>query len=132
MNRPGSHHPRHSKPHNASCRASSAAVRDSLRTLYGDKPRTPDNWRDRMPDPAMYYGLHVAKLGRVNAAGWAQGVCPFHDDNNASLSVHVAGASPGAWRCFAGCGGGDLLGFHQRRTGLEFRAAVRDLIGAGR
>jgi hypothetical protein len=106
----------------------------SLRALYGDKPAAyiPDNWRERLPDPAAYYGQHVAKLGRTNATGWAQGVCPFHDDSNASLSVHIAGASAGGWRCFAGCGGGDLLGFHQRRTGLDFKPAVRDLIGGGR
>lgn len=106
---------------------------DSLRALYSDKraARIPENWRDRLPDPPAYYNQHVAKLGRVNATGWAQGVCPFHDDRNASLSVHVAGASAGGWRCFAGCGGGDMLGFHMLRTGLDFKAAVRDLIGVG-
>ncbi|MEO9080038.1 MAG: CHC2 zinc finger domain-containing protein [Rhodanobacter sp.] len=105
---------------------------DSLRTLYGDKPSAyiPDNWRDRLPDPATYYRQHVQKLGRTNATGWAQGVCPFHEDHNASLSVNLTGER-GAWRCFASCGGGDLLGFHQRRTGLDFKAAVRDLIGGG-
>jgi hypothetical protein len=134
MNRPRSHNPRNAKPHGGNRRASSAAMLESLRVLYGSKPsaRIPDNWRDRLPDPLAYYGQHVAKLGRVNATGWAQGVCPFHDDSNASLSVHVVGASAGGWRCFTGCGGGDLLGFHQRRTGLDFKAAVRELIGGGR
>ncbi|MBB6186189.1 CHC2 zinc finger domain-containing protein [Rhodanobacter sp. MP7CTX1] len=89
--------------------------------------RIPDNWRDRQPDPATYYGQHVAKLGKPNGTGWAQGVCPFHDDHNKSLSVCITGKR-GGWRCFAGCGGGDLVGFHSRLRGLDFRAAVRELL----
>jgi hypothetical protein len=92
--------------------------------------RVPENWRDRLPDPAAYYGQRVAKLGKPNGTGWAQGVCPFHDDHNKSLSVCIIGER-GGWRCFAGCGGGDLLGFHCRLRGLDFRAAVRDLLGGG-
>jgi hypothetical protein len=87
----------------------------------------PNNWRDRLPDPASYYVGHVEKMSRPNATGWAQGQCPFHEDGNASLSVHVTDAR-GGWRCFAGCGGGDLVGFHMRRTGLAFRDAVADLL----
>lgn len=100
------------------------------RIEYG-KPSTtniPHNWRDRLPDPAVYYAAHVAKLSRPNATGWAQGTCPLHDDHNASLSVHVANER-GGWRCFAGCGGGDLVGFHMKLRGLDFKTAVRDLIG---
>ncbi|MHB8447381.1 MAG: CHC2 zinc finger domain-containing protein [Rudaea sp.] len=88
----------------------------------------PQNWRDRLPDPASYYRQHVENLGKANATGWAQGRCPFHNDRNASLSVHVADAR-GGWRCFASCGGGDLVGFHMRITGKPFADAVRDLIG---
>ena len=90
--------------------------------------RLPADWRDRLPDPATYYATHVAKLSRPNATGWAQGVCPFHDDHSASLSVQVADPR-GGWRCFAGCGGGDLVGFHMRLRGMDFTSAVRDLIG---
>ncbi len=105
----------------------------TVSALYGSKPasRIPDNWRDRLPDPAIYYAQYVAKLGKANTNGWAQGVCPFHEDHNASLSVHVADAR-GGWRCFASCGGGDLVSFHQRLTGLDFKAAVRELIGSSR
>ena len=88
----------------------------------------PSNWRDRLPDPAIYYAAHVGKLTRANGTGWAQGVCPFHDDHSASLSVHVADPR-GGWRCFAGCGGGDLVSFHERLCGLDFKAAVRELVG---
>lgn len=35
----------------------------------------------------------------------------------------------GGWRCFAGCGAGDLLSFHERLTGMGFRDAVAELTG---
>ena len=34
--------------------------------------------------------------------------------------------------CFAGCGKGDLVGFHMRLKGLAFREAVRDLVEGAR
>ena len=52
--------------------------------------------------------------------------CPFHEDRTASLSVHPV---IGIWKCFAGCGAGDLVSFHMKRTGMVFVAAVRDLLG---
>lgn len=109
------------------------AALDNLHALYCSPKHTsslPTNWRDRLPDPTSYYGQNVQRLSRANATGWAQGVCPFHEDRNASLSVHVA-CGRGHWRCFASCGGGDLVGFHMRLRGLDFKAAVRDLIGGG-
>lgn len=102
-----------------------------LRIDFAKKPNTsgrlPANWRERLPDPASYYARHVEKLSRPNALGWAQGRCPFHDDHNASLSVQLAG-DRGAWRCFASCGGGDMIGFHTKLTGRTFVEAVRDLL----
>lgn len=114
------------KPH-AGGRGVSGVQRNRIEYGKASTTRLPDNWRDRLPDPASYYAAHVAKLSRPNGTGWAQGTCPFHDDHNASLSVHVTDAR-GGWRCFAGCGGGDLVGFHMRRTGLAFRDAVADLL----
>ena len=105
--------------------------RAAARRVHRDEPRVPSNWRDRLPDPAIYFAAHVPKLTRRNATGWAQGVCPFHDDHSASLSVHVAD-SHGGWRCFAGCGGGDLVGFHMRLRGMDFKAAVADLLRGAR
>ncbi len=95
--------------------------------LYGNGhgSRLPDNWRDRLPDPGSYYAKHVAKLGKAHGNGWAQGQCPFHDDRNASLSVNV---EHGAWKCFAGCGVGDMVAFHMRLTGLAFKEAARELL----
>lgn len=102
----------------------------ALGKLYGrsESSRLPRNWRDRLPDPASYYGQHVAKLGRPNASGWAQGLCPFHDDHDPSLSVNLADAR-GHFRCFV-CGErGDIVTFHRKRTGLDFREAVAELLG---
>lgn len=100
------------------------------RALYGNRnsTRLPDNWRDRLPDPAGYYAEHVVKLGKRNGDGWAQGRCPFHDDRDASLSVNLAGLR-GCWKCFAGCGAGDLVAFHMRLRVVPFAEAVRDLVG---
>lgn len=89
--------------------------------------RIPANWRERLPDPATYYRAMVAKLSRTNGTGWAQGVCPLHEDHNASLSVQMV-ETRGGWRCFAGCGGGDLVSFHMRCAGKTFKEAVRELV----
>ena len=117
----------------------------NLRGLYGkpkatdtgaerkgwrSNPSTQSNWRERLPDPTTYYATHLPKLTRANAEGWAQARCPFHDDKAASLSVHLSHPN-GGWKCFAGCGGGDLLSFHMRATGQEFKAARADLLKWG-
>ena len=133
MTRPGSHYPKSAKPRSANCRASGVAMLNSFRALYGDKPAAhiSNSWRERLPDPAAYYGQHVAKLGQHKANGYALGLCPFHDDHSPSFGVKLTDAR-GHWCCYAGCGKGDMLAFHQRLTGLDFKAAVRDLIGGGR
>ena len=87
--------------------------------------KLPVNWRTRLPDPASYYAQRVEGLSRPNALGWAQGRCPFHDDHNQSLSVHVSGR--GCWRCES-CGGGDMIGFAMRLQGLPFAEAAKALI----
>lgn len=92
--------------------------------------RLPDNWRDRLPDPARYYAGVFERIGKPNASGWALVRCPFHDDKHASLSVQMIGEW-GGFTCFA-CGAkGDLLAFHMRRSGLAFADAVRDLLRGG-
>lgn len=92
------------------------------RALYGERKR--GFVRDLLPDPATYYAARVQKLGRPNGDGWASCRCPFHDDGNASAAANL---KTGGFRCFA-CGAkGDLLGFHERLTGLAFKDAARDL-----
>jgi hypothetical protein len=90
------------------------------------KPSQADQWRDHLPDPASYYSARLPKLSRPNGAGWAQARCPFHEDRAASLSVNLV---HGGWRCFAGCGQGDMVSFHERLTGMGFRDAVAELTG---
>ena len=112
-----------------------------LKSLHGNSKSTgvcrawqsltlPKNWRDRVPDAADYYPQHLGKLTRCNEDGWAQGKCPFHDDRSASLSVQAAGRH-GGWRCFAGCGKGDIVAFHMRLRGLGFKEAVCELMRGG-
>lgn len=106
------------------------AGRLGARQVYGknglNSTRLPDNWRERLPDSRSYYRKRVAKLGKAQGDGWAQGQCPFHQDRNASLTVNL---SHGGWMCFAGCDSGDLVSFHMRLTGLPFKVAVRALLG---
>lgn len=114
----------------------------NLRGLYGQpkatgsaperkdwrsNPEAPNDWRERLPDPAAYYARHLSKMTRPNAEGWAQARCPFHDDKAVSLSVHVT--SPrGGWKCFTGCGSGDLVSFHMRLHGVPFPKARDELL----
>jgi len=117
----------------------------NLRGLYGSpkatgstaerkgwrsNPKAPNDWRERLPDPATYYARHLPKLSRPNAQGWAQARCPFHADLLASLSVHVTNPR-GWWKCFAGCGSGDLVSFHMRLHGLPFPQARDELLRGG-
>lgn len=48
--------------------------------------------------------------------------CPFHEDRNPSFSVKGE-----RWRCFAGCGGGDVLDFVKKFHNLDTGAAIRHL-----
>lgn len=89
--------------------------------------RLPGNWRDLLPDSASFYAGRLQKLKPAGGGGWAQARCPFHDDSNASFSVKL-GDYNGAWKCFAGCGAGDMVSFHMRQTGLTFAEAARALI----
>jgi len=104
----------------------------AFKSLYLNRNSTtrtvPYDWRGRLPTPASYYTDALPDLRKPNATGWTLAKCPLHDDKHASLSVNVA-ADRGGFTCFA-CGAkGDLLSFHMQRTGLDFRAAVRDLLG---
>jgi hypothetical protein len=62
-----------------------------------------------------------AKLGPVTASGWQQGFCPFHDDRQRSLSVNL---DKGAWKCFAGCGGGSIVSL-AKMLGLAVKPSGR-------
>ena len=64
-------------------------------------------------------GLKLRGRGRVR-----QGVCPFHEETEASFTVY---ADTQRWYCF-GCGlGGDVLDFIQRSDGVDLPEAIRRL-----
>lgn len=64
-------------------------------------------------------GLELRQVGKGLFAR-----CPFHDDDQASLSVTPA---EGLWNCFGCEAGGDAISFLQKREGLTFTAAVMRL-----
>jgi DNA primase len=56
--------------------------------------------------------------------GNAMGLCPLHQDTEPSFSVDL---STGLFHCF-GCGAsGDVIAFYQKRHGVDFKTALREL-----
>jgi hypothetical protein len=64
------------------------------------------------------YGVELKSYGSRH-----MGKCPFHDDRLPSLSVRD---DVGAWKCFAGCGQGDVISFIQQFRGCGFKEAVSE------
>ena len=63
---------------------------------------------------------------KAGARNTAQGLCPYHDDHNPSLSVELA---TGHFNCFA-CGKrGDAFDLYQKVNGGDFKAALETLAG---
>lgn len=95
--------------------------------LSGRSMALPRNWRQRLPAGAQIYTKVIEFLGRPNKRGWASGRCPFHEDKNSSLGVQLLEPN-GGWKCFAGCGSGDLISFCMKLNNLSFASAVRTLL----
>ena len=73
----------------------------------------------RTPENALaYYRQEVRGFSDIG-----KGHCPFHTDERESFSVYEGYK----FKCFAGCGNGDVIAFHQRKYQLDFRAAISDL-----
>lgn len=64
----------------------------------------------------------VSQFVPLSASG--QGLCPFHDDQVASLSIN---AQDNYWHCFAGCGGGSIIDFWMHWCKTDFVSAVKEL-----
>ena len=96
---------------------------ENLRALY--QPCIPNDWRNRLPDPAGYYPSRLSKLGRPNGEGWAACRCPFHEDTHASAAVNL---KTGAFRCFA-CDEKAICRDSTNSSPAGFKAAVCDLLG---
>ena len=79
--------------------------------------------RHALGDAVEAAGVRLRGRGRVR-----QGVCPFHDEGEASFTVY---SDTEKFYCF-GCGeGGDVLDFIQRVEGLTLPEAIRRLDGGG-
>lgn len=69
---------------------------------------------------------YIGRFTKLTRAGRNyRGLCPFHSEKTPSFYVFP---ERGTWRCFGACGeGGDLFTFVQKREGVDFRAALRQL-----
>lgn len=98
-------------------------TRGGTTPLYPPGPARGQFARERLPAPAEYYQAQGLRLRGSGA--WRSAICPFHADTQPSLRINV---EHGCYRCMAcGARGGDVLAFHQQRTGLSFSAAAREL-----
>lgn len=77
---------------------------------------------DRL-DFRAFYQEHVKEL-KVNGKAEALGLCPFHDDTTASLSVNI---EKGLYHCFACDAKGDAFSFFQKAHGVDFQTALKEL-----
>jgi len=93
-------------------------------TPTASKGRGGDHTKDEIKqrvDLVEFIGRHV-RLSR-NGKGY-KGRCPFHDDQNPSLTVD---REKGVWHCF-GCGaGGDVFSFLQKIDNIDFKEALQQL-----
>ncbi len=53
--------------------------------------------------------------------------CPWHDDSDPSLSIDAAA---GLWKCYAGCGEGDMVLFYAKVRGLDAQGDFKGLARA--
>ncbi|MDO8137457.1 MAG: CHC2 zinc finger domain-containing protein [Candidatus Brocadiales bacterium] len=74
-------------------------------------------------DFRAFYKTHLPSL-KENGKTEAKALCPFHNDTHPSLSVNL---SNGLWKCWAGCGGGDLFAFYMRLKRMDFKQAVEEI-----
>lgn len=65
----------------------------------------------------------VAETVRLKKSGRSlTGFCPFHDNHKSpALAVWP---ETGTWKCFVGCGGGDVFDWVEKRDGLDRRGAL--------
>jgi len=69
----------------------------------------------------------LVKSFRECSSEQAQGICPFHDDHNPSLSMNIKN---GLWNCFGGCGGGNVFSFYMKLKDVNFRTAIKEIQNA--
>lgn len=63
-------------------------------------------------------GVALKKSGQ-----WHVGYCPFHANNN----TQAFGVTVDGWKCFAGCGSGDVFSYIMKRENCDFKTAKEKL-----
>ncbi len=75
-------------------------------------------------DFRAFYSGEIPSL-KINGKAKVTCLCPFHDDHNPSLSINL---DTGRWKCFTGCGGGDVFNFYQEKHGVDFKTALNEIV----
>jgi len=68
----------------------------------------------------------VSDITKRDPDGKAWLCCPFHNDKTPSCVIYPNG---GGWCCYAGCGAGDYIDFIEKYHKVEFKEAVRLILG---
>jgi hypothetical protein len=80
----------------------------------------------RLPLPALMSRLGYGEQAKKSAH------CMFHEDSRESFSVYRRANGSWAWKCHAGCGGGDEPDFLAKLRGLSNSDACREFIRIAR
>jgi DNA primase len=73
------------------------------------------NIEDIMPE-----GWDGQKIGNK-----VRGLCPLHGDlHNPNFFIYL---DTNSWFCFAGCGGGDVIGLYMKLNNVDFKTALEEL-----
>ncbi|MFO1487360.1 MAG: DUF3987 domain-containing protein [Verrucomicrobiota bacterium] len=78
--------------------------------------------KQRLPLPAL-----MAQCGHGDRAK-KSARCPFHEDSSASFSLYQRADGAWAWKCHAGCGGGDEVEWLAKHLKLSNGDACREFI----
>lgn len=85
--------------------------------------------RNRQPDARKLHEILGTKFrGKTKPSGERMALCPFHCDDNPSMSVNL---NTGLFKCFACDVGGDSFSFYQRLKGCDFKTAKADFVSVG-
>ena len=88
---------------------------------------TATNTKDEIVQSINYLEYYEAELGqslKSDSRGWATALCPFHADTNPSLGIDI---HTGIFNC-PGCGAkGDVISFHKKKHGCDFKTALIEL-----
>ena len=83
--------------------------------------------KEQLPTPRNYYTASFPTITFTSSLHWHLICCCFHDENTPSLSLNF---THGGFNCFAcNARGGDVVAFHRLRYGLDFKEAMRQLVG---